>query len=59
MNWIEDAPRPVVPEAERYWYLVGGKCDLVPPVMRKTRPDWSGMSVLGFKKAFDILSVVI
>lgn len=27
----------------------------VPPVMKKTRPDWSGMSVLGSKEAFDIL----
>jgi hypothetical protein len=39
--------------------MVRGKCDHVPPVMRKTRPDWSGMSLLGLKEASDILGIVI
>jgi hypothetical protein len=29
----------------------------LPPVMRKTRPDWSGMSVAGLKEALDIVIV--
>jgi hypothetical protein len=27
----------------------------LPPVMRKTRPDWSGTSVAGLKEALDML----